>query len=105
MNNIYHLGRLSIDRIKMKVEFPDGDYIYCTKQIYALLSAFIDSGDFFLSNDVMIDICGWNKSDIGLNEKRRTAIAYFRKRLRMDEFGLCVKYIRIRDGYQLIIEQ
>ena len=52
---------MSVDRHKMKVIYPHGEYVYCTKQVYTLLASFIDSEDMFLSNDTIVGICGWHK--------------------------------------------
>ena len=73
--------------------------MYCTKQVYTLLASFIDSEDMFLSNDTIVGICGWHKNDFGLNEKRRTAISNLRKSLKMNDFGILIKYVRIISGY------
>jgi hypothetical protein len=70
-----------------------------------LLASFIDSEDMFLSNDTIVGICGWHKNDFGLNEKRRTAISNLRKSLKMNDFGFFIKYVRIREGYQLVVNE
>ena len=105
IKKINRLGKLSVDRHKMKVIYPHGEYVYCTKQVYTLLASFIDSEDMFLSNDTIVGICGWHKNDFGLNEKRRTAISNLRKSLKMNDFGIVIKYVRIREGYQLVINE
>ena len=61
-DKINRLGKLSVDRHKMKVIYPHGEYVYCTKQVYTLLASFIDSEDMFLSNDTIVGICGWHKN-------------------------------------------
>lgn len=55
--------------------------VHCPMQSYKLLSAFVHAENHFLSNDRIVEVCGWSPEDTGVNERRRMAISQLRKLL------------------------
>lgn len=98
----YQIGEIVFDEIKRTLIYK-GQETYCSRQVYRLLFAFIHADECFLSNNEIINVCGWSLTDIGLNEKRRTAVKYLRKQLRTVETHICIEYIPVREGYRLLV--
>lgn len=82
--------------------------IKCSMQPYTLLSAFIHAENHFLSNERIIEICGWNPKDNGIDSRRRTAISQLRKLI--DSKNTHVQIVSGTDenknkGFYLIVEK
>ncbi|MBD9091087.1 MAG: hypothetical protein EGQ20_00930 [Bacteroides oleiciplenus] len=104
-NGRYQLREILFDEFEMTITFRE-QVKQCPKQSYKLLSAFIHAEDHFLSNNRIIEICGWNLTDIGVNNKKRTAISQLRKWLESSES--CVNIVAMRneeygEGFELLI--
>ena len=104
-NSIYRLREIIFNEFEMTITFRE-QVKQCPKQPYKLLSAFIHAEDHFLSNSRIIEICGWNLTDIGVSSKKRTAIAQLRKLLESNES--CVKIVAVQneeygEGFKLLI--
>lgn len=104
-NSIYRLREIIFNEFEMTITFRE-EVKQCSKQPYKLLSAFIHAEDHFLSNNRIIEICGWNLTDIGVSSKKRTAIAQLRKLLESNES--CVKIVAVQneeygEGFKLLI--
>lgn len=98
----FQIGEIVFDEIKRTLIYK-GQETYCSRQVYKLLSAFIHADECFLTNNEIINVCGWFPTDIGLNEKRRTAVKYLRKQLRTKETHIRIEFISVREGYQLFV--
>ena len=57
------------------------DFVKCPMQSYKLLSAFVHAVNHFLSNNRIVEVCGWSLKDTGINVKRRGAVSQLRKLL------------------------
>lgn len=98
----FQIGEIVFDERRRSLIYQEKE-TYCSRQAYRLLSSFIHADEYFLSNSEIINVCGWSSTDIGLNEKRRTAVKYLRKQLRTVEIHICIEYIPVREGYQLLV--
>lgn len=104
-NGRYRLREILFDEFEMTITL--GEQVkQCPIQPYKLLSAFIHAEDHFLSNNKIIEICDWNLTDIGVNNKKRTAISQLRRLLETNES--CVNIVAMQnekygEGFKLLI--
>lgn len=50
-------------------------------QSYKLLSAFVHAENHFLSNNRIVEVCGWSLENININQNRRVTVSLLRKLL------------------------
>lgn len=77
----YQIGGILFDKETGILAYEDGSTGKCPLQPFKLLSAFIQAENHFLSNERIVEVCGWNPEDIGVNERRRVTISQLRKLL------------------------
>lgn len=77
-NFVFQIGDYSFDAIRQVLAYQ-GREISCSPQSCKLLYAFITAPDYFLSNDDIARVCGWDPADGGVDSRRRTAIHQLNK--------------------------
>ncbi|WP_291530368.1 helix-turn-helix domain-containing protein [Bacteroides sp. UBA939] len=77
----YQICDIVFDEIGRTLTFGGKKVINCPLQPYKLLCAFIHAENHFLSNDRIIEICGWTSGEDGIGDRRRMAISSLRKLL------------------------
>lgn len=74
----YQIGGVLFDEEASTFTFEDQRVVKCPMQSYKLLSAFIRAEDHFLSNNRIVEICGWDLGNININKNRRVAVSQLR---------------------------
>lgn len=103
----YQMAGVLFDEEVGMLTFGDNSTVKCSMQLYKLLSAFIHAENHFLSNNRIIEVCGWNAEDSGINDKRRVTIGLLRKLLDSEKSHVALvsgKNEEKEYGFYLIIE-
>ena len=77
----YQISGVLFDEEAGTLTFGDQSEVKCPMQSYKLLSAFVHAVNHFLSNNRIVEVCGWSLKDTGINVKRRGAVSQLRKLL------------------------
>lgn len=77
----YKIGGLVFDEEACTLTFEDKGRVDCPKQSYKILSAFIHAEKHFLTNDRIVEVCGWNPNERGVDVRKRMAVSQLRKLL------------------------
>lgn len=99
--SVFQIGEYSFDAIR-QVLVCKGQEISCSSQSNKLLYAFVSAPDYFLSNNEIAHVCGWNLADDGLDSRRRTAISLVNK-LFVRDTAIKIVSITEKNGYQLTV--
>lgn len=94
-------GECVFDSINHTLTYKDTT-MPCTPQTAKLLLGFGKSPDFFLKNDEINAICGWGSDELGVNQRRRTAISTLKHLFAVDK-SVKVDFIKEKKGYQIKI--
>ena len=99
--SIFQIGEYSFDVVKQILVYK-GQEIPCPSQCCKLLYAFVTAPDYFLSNDEIARVCGWNLADDGLDNRRRGAIFQLNKLFAASDTIKIVSNFK-ENGYRLCI--
>ena len=107
-NKRHQIGGIIFEEVTGMLFMEKQEPIKCSMQPYTLLSAFIHAENHFLSNERIIEICGWNPKDSGIDSRRRMAMSQLRKLI--DSKNTHVQIVSGTDenknnGFYLIVEK
>ena len=84
--NKYQIGGVLFDEEACTLTFGDQSVVRCSMQPYKLLSAFVHAKSHFLSNNRIVEVCGWSLENININQNRRVTVSLLRKLLDTEKF-------------------
>lgn len=96
----YRIGECIFDSIRHTLTY-NGETIACTSQSANLLLGFARSPNFFLSMSEIDVLCHWSSDELGVKERRRTAISTLKKLLEVDK-SIRIESVRGK-GYQIVL--
>lgn len=99
----YRFGECVFDSINHTLTYKDTT-MPCTPQSAKLLLGFGKSPDFFLTKDEINAICDWGSDELGVNQRRRTAISTLKHLFAVDK-SVKVDFINEKKGYQIKISE
>lgn len=93
------IGECIFDCVKHTLTY-NGETIACTSQSANLLLGFAKSPNLFLSMAEIDVLCHWSSDELGVKERRRTAISTLKKLLEVDK-SIRIESVRGK-GYQIV---
>ena len=91
--NKYQIGGVLFDEEACTLTFEDRSVVKCPMQSYKLLSAFVHAENHFLSNNRIVEVCGWSLENININQNRRVTVSLLRKLLDAEK-----SHVKIESG-------
>ena len=91
--NKYQIGGVLFDEEACTLTFEDRSVVKCPMQSYKLLSAFVHAKSHFLSNNRIVEVCGWSLDNININQNRRVTVSLLRKLLDTEK-----SHVKIESG-------
>lgn len=91
--NKYQIGGVLFDEEGCTLTFEDRSVVKCPMQSYKLLSAFVHAENHFLSNNRIVEVCGWSLENININQNRRVTVSLLRKLLDAEK-----SHVKIESG-------
>ena len=91
--NKYQIGGVLFDEEACTLTFGDQSVVRCSMQPYKLLSAFVHAKSHFLSNNRIVEVCGWSLENININQNRRVTVSLLRKLLDTEK-----SHVKIESG-------
>ena len=91
--NKYQIGGVLFDEEACTLTFEVRSVVKCPMQSYKLLSAFVHAENHFLSNNRIVEVCGWSLENININQNRRVTVSLLRKLLAAEK-----SHVKIESG-------